>query len=336
MIHAKLAIPLFAVAIFGTAFADEGRVPLYQQTTITQPGYYIFTRDISTTSGDGITIQSNDVIVDLNGHSLTQSTGSGYGVNILDGYTNTTIRNGQIHGFSVGIWSSQTTQNDVILQNLRVDATGNFTMKIINARQVEIGHSTIMTGANTGIWVTNTVSLPVVVNIHDNTVIGTAVGILVDGPYGGAIKNNLITESGANVGIDIGGSSVSPIGGVSIEGNHVVNAFFGIDIGVDGCRLVSNVVKGSSQYGIVVPGNDALVYQNDSSKNGSYGIYVTGARNLLDSNVGNANGSSGTVYGIYILGTYNVYRNNITRGNAGNGGILVPGGNTNTNGGGNN
>ena len=45
--------------------ADEARIPIFQPTTITQPGYYILTRDLSPASGTAITIQSDGVTVDL-------------------------------------------------------------------------------------------------------------------------------------------------------------------------------------------------------------------------------------------------------------------------------
>src|SRR5438093_7812333 len=46
--------------------ADEARIPIFQPATITQPGYYILTRDLSPASGTAITIQSDGVTVDLN------------------------------------------------------------------------------------------------------------------------------------------------------------------------------------------------------------------------------------------------------------------------------
>jgi len=34
--------------------ADEARIPIFQPTTITQPGHYVLTRDISNGAGDGV------------------------------------------------------------------------------------------------------------------------------------------------------------------------------------------------------------------------------------------------------------------------------------------
>jgi len=48
-------VPAIALALVilpaAPILADEARIPIFQPTTITQPGYYILTRDLSPASG---------------------------------------------------------------------------------------------------------------------------------------------------------------------------------------------------------------------------------------------------------------------------------------------
>src|SRR5437667_6658468 len=71
---------LMAVA----AQADEGRIPIYGppgQTlpiTISAPGSYVLTRDISAGTSTAIIIAASNVTLDLNGHTIAgTSSGSG-------------------------------------------------------------------------------------------------------------------------------------------------------------------------------------------------------------------------------------------------------------------
>ncbi len=320
--------------------ADEGRIPLYQQGTIAQPGYYILTRDITAATGDGITIQANDVTLDLNGHTLTTSGSMNYGVIVSDGYTRTRIRNGRIVSVLSAIFSNPTTANAGVVEGVRAES-GDLTIWFRNANQVEIRSCTIIPSTNAyGISVG---TLPnngsVVARIVGNMIStsGTGGGISLTNPFGGEVRNNVIRASGSADGISMSQSgTVSPLGDVAIEGNIITGGFNGISSGtnVQGNVIRVNVVKTCNQIGINLFSDDNLVYQNEITNCTSHGINVQGSRNLIDWNLSNSNGTSGTVYGIFFATAgSNVYRNNITRGNR-TGGI---GGNTggNTNGGGN-
>jgi hypothetical protein len=78
--------------------------------TISKAGNYCLTVDIATpstfTSGDAITINSDNVIIDLDGHNLGNlPAGTGttaIGISALD-HNNITIFNGTVRGFNRGI-----------------------------------------------------------------------------------------------------------------------------------------------------------------------------------------------------------------------------------------
>src|SRR5437867_4844935 len=91
-----IVVCLAFVGLVGSGiWADEGRIPIFQPTTITQPGHYVLTRDISNGAGDGILIRASTVTLDLNGHTISALR---YVVNIGDPSTNCKIHNGRLIG----------------------------------------------------------------------------------------------------------------------------------------------------------------------------------------------------------------------------------------------
>jgi hypothetical protein len=96
--------------------------------TITSPGKYCLTREIATTmtGGAAITIDADDVVLDLNAHTLD---GRGAGTSTLASGVyalqrrNITIRNGTIEGFERGIVlddASLAASRDHLIENIRL------------------------------------------------------------------------------------------------------------------------------------------------------------------------------------------------------------------------
>jgi parallel beta-helix repeat protein len=96
-----LVLVVCALLVSSAAPASDGRIPVYQATTITAPGAYYLTQDISIASGYGITIQAHGVTLDLDGHSLLLSAGCS-GV-YASGWNHIRITNGKISGGAYGI-----------------------------------------------------------------------------------------------------------------------------------------------------------------------------------------------------------------------------------------
>ncbi len=87
--------------------------------TITTGGHYYLTRSLSAT-GDGITIQADDVVLDLNGFTLTGDAGSAdAGVQTSGTRARIIIRNGTLRNFGTGLFisnnASQTLLEDLVL-----------------------------------------------------------------------------------------------------------------------------------------------------------------------------------------------------------------------------
>ena len=68
--------------------------------SITQPGSYYLTHNLTVSSGDGIDINTNNVTLDLNGFTIssTAASATGYGIFLNSGLRNITIANGCIQG----------------------------------------------------------------------------------------------------------------------------------------------------------------------------------------------------------------------------------------------
>src|ERR1035438_9382322 len=80
----------------------EPRTPITNTTavTISSPGSYYLTTNITVTAGDAITITASGVTLDLNGFTVSSSAGSpaGTGILLAGGNTDITILNGHIQG----------------------------------------------------------------------------------------------------------------------------------------------------------------------------------------------------------------------------------------------
>ncbi|MEO8675086.1 MAG: hypothetical protein ABI569_05870, partial [Casimicrobiaceae bacterium] len=184
---------------------------------ITVQDVYCLTADISSAaaSGNAIDVQTNNVVIDLNGFTLLGQGGVGtaaVGVHALD-RVNVTIKNGTVRGFLKGIFleTSGLSQGHVVdgiradqntLVGIQADGTGN----VVQYSQVARTGGTTTLGPNAdAIGILSTGAGP---RLIDNDVIdtakqgtGSAVGIqFQNGTVGGLADTNRIT--GADKGIE--------------------------------------------------------------------------------------------------------------------------------------
>jgi hypothetical protein len=190
---------------------------------ITVQGIYCFTADqaFGMTSGNAIDIQTNNVVLDLNGFKLG-GLGAGLGTQATGIHAsnrqNITIKNGTIRGFFVGISleNAGASQGHVV-EDIRADqntyvgiAVGGSGNIVRNNQVVATGGSTVF-GANAasaaGINVfgngPRVLNNDVIDTVKQGT--GTAWGIFLTSVTGGLAVNNRITT--ADVGIDFTGST---------------------------------------------------------------------------------------------------------------------------------
>jgi hypothetical protein len=104
--------------------------------TISQPGSYYLTHNLTVSTGDGIDINTNDVTLDLNGLTISSTAASATGTGVLlnNGWSDITIGNGHIRGvgtnngsgvfsgggFAYGIKTSGAVPENVLVSRISV------------------------------------------------------------------------------------------------------------------------------------------------------------------------------------------------------------------------
>jgi parallel beta-helix repeat protein len=296
--------------------------------------------------GDGLVVGSDNITVDLNGHTI-DGVGLGAGVR-NDGHSFVTVRNGTIQEFDQGVLLGPGTQLNVV-EDLTAQAN--------QVAGIELA------GAGSGN------------HVRDNTLTGNSIAVsLLDGSTGNTVARNMIT-GGGNRGIILVASSDNTLltntisgagdGGIDLSQasnanrveSNVVTSTGDAGISVsdsDGNQLLSNTTSENSDGGIslsaanngLVSGNDVrfnptgielngssgnLVEANNASNTTGDGIELVGGSldNDLLSNIANANGARG----IYIADEAlampgNLLDGNTTSGNGGDGIHVAKGGHT--------
>ena len=184
---------------------------------ITVQGVYCFTGDLSTaiTSGNAIDIQTNNVVLDLNGFKLGGlAAGLGttaHGIHALN-RQNLTIKNGTIRGFLRGInLDDSGAAQGYVVEDIRADQNTETGIVVNGAGTIVRNNQVVATGGTTtqggnanvvGILVVGTgprvLNNAVITTVAQGT--GTARGIFLLVVSGGLVVNNRIT--GADSGIE--------------------------------------------------------------------------------------------------------------------------------------
>lgn len=309
----EVAAVVGATAI--AAHADEGRIPIYQATTINQPGSYVLTRDIPSGSTTAIQINASDVDLDLGGRRILRDGGS-LAINIASGTTNVRVHDGVISGAYAGIYSAGTTMariEDIWLSSVTNGIT------LFGAVETTIARCHVQAPLASGIYVKCPVGAPATLSIVDCEV-SSAGGdaILVYEADGAVIRGNrvrgfgLSSASGGYAGIFVDGPSRSCV----VEANVVVGGDDDMAIRNAGsdCRIEGNTAA-TSKVGIYSTGARPTIRGNIASSNVDDGIYSGGAHGSLLENSASGNGDEG----IFAAGPYTLILANHSEANLGYG-----------------
>ena len=256
----------FCILFFGLCISSfaVGQINIaYSPYTISQPGSYIVVKDLTTAQDlDCIDINTSDVSIDLNGHTLygagTTAGSSGNGIkDNLTGANNITIYNGTIRGFRL---------YGILLYgvNVRVERLNCYANKL------------------SGIYLSNS-GLVTNCNISYNGLYGIYCS------SGGVIRNNTITNNGSY--------GIYGLSGCVITENHVSNNQ-SAGINALDATVTQNYVYSNQGNGIIA--DYCLVEKNnvDSNKfNGIYGSYNRIVNNFSQNN-GTFSGKGGLGSGI--------------------------------------
>jgi hypothetical protein len=161
--------------------------------TISTPGVWCMYGNItSALNGTFITVNTNNVTIDCNGHALTATAGTGNSANGVYAYVrnNTTVRNCHIRGFKSGVWLvGQAGRGNVVEDNV-FDGNTYVALTMNGDHSVARRNEVLNTGGSTvyatpyGILAYNAVDL------IDNTVAGVTARVGGGGSSYGIYTNN--------------------------------------------------------------------------------------------------------------------------------------------------
>ena len=234
--------------------------------TISAPGIYCLTESLSMSSaaGNAITIAADDVVVDLNGHTLdgsgagTATTASGIATS--GDLKNVTVRNGTVRGFFVGVGLSGTvpftTSQGYVVERMRADRNTLIGIGVQGRGGIVRDNLIVKTGGSTapaagGAYTVKAVwgSGPGVYIVNNRIIetiepaIGSASGVLLTFAPGAAVERNFISDAAA--GTKSVGISVYFCEKVTVVGNRIVNVTDGISYGGSTGLYMGNTVSGS-------------------------------------------------------------------------------------------
>lgn len=283
--------------------------------TINQPGSYVLNSNLSmSTSGNAITVATNDVTIDMQGFELTGVSPAQRGI---QGFSNTnlTIRNGTIRGFTI---IALMTGTGALIENVNAIANGRgmsvgYRSTIRNCL-VESSTADYGISAGTGVTVDNCRSE------GNNLGSGTAYGIQVGDDsvitnsvarYNGGTE--ILTGDGAVLENCVANGADSPGNGIQVGGRSVIRGCSASNNGGDEITAgdQSEIVDCLADGGPTPAGN-GIVISNDTLLRGctavrnANGIWATGSRNRIEANhSSNDTGNEFKVDGFQNIGIQN-------------------------------
>jgi hypothetical protein len=198
--------------------------------TITKPGVYCLKADLtasSTVADNAITIKANDVVLDLNGFTITNGPTSliRQGVRTLDA-SNVTIKNGRIRNFkemdvcikTIAKATKYTT--GVVVENIRAEGCPMSAIRI-EADDATVRNCSISNVGDSGIEVLGNNNRVLNNDVNDQRGAAAGSGIYIEGSNI-IVANNRINNS-YDTGVAGGGPAISAANGAIIVNNYMAN-----------------------------------------------------------------------------------------------------------------
>src|ERR1017187_4685613 len=240
----------------------EARTPITNTAslvTISQPGSYYLTANLTVSTGDGIDINTNDVTLDLNGFTIRSTAASATGTGILlnNGWTDITIGNGHIRGggtnngsdvfsgggFAYGIKTSGAVPENVQVSRISVSGCRFDGISLSGQNSTEVEACTVRTVGGYGI-IASTVKSSSALDCGNTAIQGDQVF-----DCRGQSSGLGIGVDGASVVQNCWGTSTSSVG---VE-DYIVQNCYGTstsDVGVEATIMLNCYGQSSSGWGL--------------------------------------------------------------------------------------
>lgn len=274
----------------------EPRTPISSAPfTITQPGAYYLTTNVTVTTGNAITIATNGVALDLDGFTIFSSAASanGIGISISSGLRNITIANGFIqsgvtnngsgvysgNGFFYGIYYSGTSPANVLVSRVSVFGCQYYGIFLNNGDSVIVESCTVKTVGSYGI----------IASIIKQSSATDCGGIAIYGTQACDCQGRSSTGSDGiyvTVAQNCYGASATGSGIYSSTVQNCYGTSGGGGSGISGVTIQNSYGSGSSGYGVVCYNADNCYGTCGGS---GYGLSANVAQNCY----GYCNGSGG-------------------------------------------
>ncbi|MGY5872336.1 MAG: right-handed parallel beta-helix repeat-containing protein [Candidatus Thorarchaeota archaeon] len=182
--------------------------------------------------------------------------------------------------------------NILFSENCKVTDISCSVISVTNSTNTDIGHSNIV-GGSTGVYCVYSEET----NIHHNTILNTGQGIrIILGSENSIVYSNQITQASTN-GIVIEANMCR------IENNTITDSaitqynehwgiyfyFGGIVVSSHNCTILNNTATDNQGYGIVVSGNNNIIYLNFLARNLKDNALSSGEMNQWDNGVDTGN-----------------------------------------------
>lgn len=217
--------------------------------TIARSGVYCLVDNLATAAATGtaITINADDVVLDLNGWTLDGSA-AGLGTETVGigsvGHSNITVKNGTVRGFHAGVQLVDIgTSVGHVVEGIRAERNTSSGLSVSALGARVRGNQVLHTGGST---------VPLTSRGH---------GIAVNAPAG-VVADNLVVATTSTAATFAYGIHATRSDGLVIEGNRVLN----------------EVVAPGTTYGIIIPfSQDVLVVNNRVTRTTEGVVYSSGA-----------------------------------------------------------
>ncbi len=315
---------------------------------ITNPGNYMLSESVTPASGSAtaiIQISTDDVVLDLAGHSLNGSTITTTGKGLLiNGKKNITIKNGNLNSIPGINLHVVTGSSNVRLENITITNPGTANDIQLDSNSTKLSGITIIGGGTTGIAlnIANGLNDITFDGIRISNIAGKAISI-GNACYNVRIKNAEIdTCTGTSIGITVGTtcydilmdglrlSNITSDGitigascyGITMRNGFITNATGnGVNLSSDthGIQLSNFTITGCTS-GILSAGTNGGIIENCTVSRSigasGYGCKLASSQNVLiqKSNFFESTSAGNPVSGIWLSSCTNVTCNNVQSG----------------------